>query len=93
MIKTALKWIGWSVLLLILATVFFNADKTAQIVMISLGLGFWGVAFYSKEQEKHRKWLDWRLTQIERRLDRISDEMADEREARMRAAAGIRLDR
>lgn len=97
--KTALKWIGWSVLALIAASIFFNLDKTAQTVIVLVGLGYWAFNEVSKEQAQIRKAMNDRMDRFESRLNEILDsqihpsrvealeEMADEYRARKRALA------
>lgn len=69
--KTALKWVGWGLLVLIGLGLWSQMDKISQTI-VAVGGVIWYVAHgLWKEAERQRKSISYRIDRIEEKLDQL----------------------
>lgn len=72
--KTALKWIGWAILAVIVAAAFFDADKTTQWVLFLGGGALYLInSILTQAKESEQKVLA-AIYRLERKVDELAAE-------------------
>lgn len=75
--KTALKWIGWSVLAVVGIVAFMEADKATQWGALAIGLGGWALHDLERRAKQRKQEIEYRLTAIEGKLDLLLNQPVD----------------